>query len=1088
MIWAGATILVLGIGFFLRYAFEHGWIGPTARVALGILSGVTMLAAGERARRQSYRFLSQGLTGGGIGALYLSFYAASGFYHLLDLTTTFVFMTLVTATAIALAVLQDALAIAVLATLGGILTPILLSTGEDRAEALFVYLGVLNLGVLGAALYRRWRALDLLAYAGTMFLYSAWFTQFYRPERMSVALSGLFAFFLLFIVIPCLPVIRGRAFAVKEAALLPLGVGLLTYFFGHRILHDAHRNGFAGMLVLMAFAYLLLASWIRRSAAGDRALIGAQLALSMTFFTLAIPARLGLQAVTVAWAVEGPMLLWLGYRYAEPLVRVGGCAVLSLAFMRVLFIHQPLHHQLFLPVLNRPFATVMLVAAAFGVGARISSRQPETRVSRTLASSLASLGGLLAVFIGTVEIVSYGTLAGSAFQQRLAYGVLTWVLLQALWAFSGLVLLGGGLLKQDAPAKISGGALLGLAALAAVCARANLMEVPGWLVLNRIFLSGLLVCAALWAAAKMARAWSRPDKAEEGNYLLSSAAALALLWWIATLESYRYFASAGAGAASQTEGPWKGQLAVTITWALFAVAMLAAGFLAGQIGLRYAAFALLGLAGIKVVLVDMAQARQIYRVISLIALGLVMVGVSYAYSRIVQSRKGTTGKGTARGLFVKSLILTVLAVGAATPAHAALSLEHCAFVRDIQGPGQDGIWRVALDAQVLNAARSDLGDLRLVSEPRQEVAYVVRNESGSSRTTRLAARVYNREFVPGKSSRVVLDFGAKVMKNALRIETAGSNFRREVDVEASEDGRSWRILMEKGFLFQVEKGEDGRPFRKDTVDLPAGDQRYLRVRVCNAPGDPRQVEIASIEAENIESTPPLLEPVPVALLSTREDAQGKFTEHLLDTGAKGRRLRTLRFSFNDSNFHRPVRVEGRDAAQEEAGVAMEEGGVRRVRREVPWSPVASGTVRKVSAAGDGESGEEIRTGDAGFRFLRVRIYNGDDPPLKLREARGEAVVRSLLFQGAAGRRYHLYYGNPGATPPRYDLAEFLPRLEKVAVASAGLGAQEKNPEFQAKQAAGESKTARSVLLVASLLLVLAVLAWLIRSIRSVPAH
>ncbi|MCI0407059.1 MAG: DUF2339 domain-containing protein, partial [Acidobacteria bacterium] len=641
MVWAGASIMVLGIGFFLKYAFEHGWIGPLARVILGLLAGLAMLGTGEAARRKAYRFLSQGLTGGGMGALYLSIYAASSFYHLIDAATAFLFMGLVTATGISLAVLQDALPIAVLSTLGGIITPVLLSTGEDRAEALFTYLCVLNLGVLGAAFYRRWRALDLVAYTGTLLLYSAWFSSYYSPQRMGVALVGLVAFFLLFILIPVVPVIRGRASAAPEAALLPLAVGLATYLYGYRILQDAHRNGFAGMLLLMAASHLLLARMVKRKVPGEHRLIGAQLALSMTFLTLAIPARLGLQAVTVAWAVEGPMLLWLGYRYAEPIARAGGCVVLGFAFWRVLFVHQPLHRELFTPVFNRALATDLIVAMAFGVAAWICSGRRASAWSRSLPSILALLGGLLGVFVASVEIGSYGNLSGAALQQRVSYQILTWVLLECLWAIAGLLFLLGGLLMTDLPARVAGIGLLGLASIAAALSRVSEMDAPGALILNRLFLGGVFVAASLWAGARIHGAL-QPLQKQGAVHVPTFLAAAALVegWWVSTLESYRYFAFSGGRMELSGEGQWRAQLAVTVTWALFAVALLAGGFLRRQASLRYAAFALLGLSGVKVVLVDMSQARQIYRVISLLGLGLVMVGVSYVYSRIVRSKAG----------------------------------------------------------------------------------------------------------------------------------------------------------------------------------------------------------------------------------------------------------------------------------------------------------------------------------------------------------------------------------------------------------------------------------------------------------------
>ncbi len=71
---AGLIVLLLGIAFFLRYAFEREWLSPAIRVGLGVAAGIGMAWGGVRlaARYRSYGLL---LAGGGIAALYLSFYA-----------------------------------------------------------------------------------------------------------------------------------------------------------------------------------------------------------------------------------------------------------------------------------------------------------------------------------------------------------------------------------------------------------------------------------------------------------------------------------------------------------------------------------------------------------------------------------------------------------------------------------------------------------------------------------------------------------------------------------------------------------------------------------------------------------------------------------------------------------------------------------------------------------------------------------------------------------------------------------------------------------------------------------------------------
>jgi len=652
MIWVGAVILVLGIGFFLKYAFENAWIGPTGRVALGILAGLAMLVAGDAARRRDYRFLSQGLTGGGVAALYLSIFAASNFYQLIPREVSFLLMLGVTAAGIALAVLQDAVAIALLSILGGFLTPVLLSTGQDKAEALFVYLAVLDLGVLGAAFYRRWRALDVTAYAGSMVLYAGWYFSFYRPERMGIALAGLLGFFALFILIPAVPILRRRAVSAPEAALLPAVAGIATFAFAYRILSPQHKTALAFLTVLLSAGYAAIGALVKERVPSNRQLISSHVVLAVAFLTLAIPIQMGLYGITLAWAVEGPVLILLGFRYREPLARVGGLAALCLATARVFIHHVPLHESLFRPVFNRPFGTVFLVAAAFAAAAWIWHRHREESGSEGVVSFLAVAGGGLLVFLCSAETRLYCRQIGEALRQADAYRITSRSLLLVLWSLAALVCIAAGLRARDFLAQAAGSALFLLSVVVAATAWARggisqglqpLSVAP--LLINRSFLSCLFVVASLLAGARLYRARSGEEAAGETQMSgVLSAAALLLLWIGLTADVYRYFSSPTAPGANEWQrSAWLAQMAVTVTWILYAVGLLAAGFTLDRRALRYTAFSLLGLSVLKVVLFDMSAARQIYRVVSLIALGLVLVGVSYWYSRVARRASGAPG-------------------------------------------------------------------------------------------------------------------------------------------------------------------------------------------------------------------------------------------------------------------------------------------------------------------------------------------------------------------------------------------------------------------------------------------------------------
>src|SRR5579862_2442243 len=140
----GVITLILGAAFLFKYGIDNGWIGPEVRVILGVVAALISLVSGNVLRRRGHVVFAQGITGLGLSLFYLSFYAAATLYHLIPPALAFVLMCAVTAGAARLALLYESPAIAALGMIGGYITPVALSTGDDRPWILFTYLFILN--------------------------------------------------------------------------------------------------------------------------------------------------------------------------------------------------------------------------------------------------------------------------------------------------------------------------------------------------------------------------------------------------------------------------------------------------------------------------------------------------------------------------------------------------------------------------------------------------------------------------------------------------------------------------------------------------------------------------------------------------------------------------------------------------------------------------------------------------------------------------------------------------------------------------------------------------------------------------------
>ena len=183
LLYIGTAALVLGIGFFVKYAFDNDWINQTGRVLIGAAAGLVMVAGGHRVARRGYALYGQIVAGGGFAALYVSVYAALGFYGLIGRPAAFGLMVLITAGAALAADVHRSAGLATFAAAGGYLTPFLVGGGENAQVVLLSYDAILATGAMALAARRNWPFLNLVSYAFVLFTFLGWADRFYTPAQ-----------------------------------------------------------------------------------------------------------------------------------------------------------------------------------------------------------------------------------------------------------------------------------------------------------------------------------------------------------------------------------------------------------------------------------------------------------------------------------------------------------------------------------------------------------------------------------------------------------------------------------------------------------------------------------------------------------------------------------------------------------------------------------------------------------------------------------------------------------------------------------------------------------------------------------------
>src|SRR5580692_2103465 len=293
----GITALLIGISYFLKFAFDNNWIGPAGRVTIGLIAGIAVVLWSERFRLKGYQAFSYSLKAVGIGALYLSLWAAFQRYSLIPSGVAFTMMFLVTASAAAMALKQDAPILAAFALGGGFSTPLLLSTGQNREVALFTYVAILDLATLTLVTFKPWRRLLVMSYAGTLLLYIGWYSSFYNRSQLNLTLTFATLLFAIFAIAPLItPQPEGEMPLLRAIPAALAFVNASVYFLqAYAMIEEVDKRYMAWFAIALAGVYICLSRLVHARGliqGANEKLHFLHLAVAIGFITVAVPIRL----------------------------------------------------------------------------------------------------------------------------------------------------------------------------------------------------------------------------------------------------------------------------------------------------------------------------------------------------------------------------------------------------------------------------------------------------------------------------------------------------------------------------------------------------------------------------------------------------------------------------------------------------------------------------------------------------------------------------------------------------------------------------------------------------------------------------
>lgn len=590
----GVFTLILGVGFFFKWAADNDWIGPVGRVFLGLIVGFTALALADYLWTKGQQVFAQGVAGGSIAILFLSLYAASGLYHLIPQFVAFALMAAATALCFALALRYTSPAMAVLGLLGGYLTPFLLSPGGDHPWFLLAYVLLLDSAALVLKKRRGWRVLETLAFAATTLIYFwffSWFAGGIERRASAAATLGALAYYALFLyagsdLIAMLSnaAVALELFAVWNGAAGPFFTLELPIALSG-VLSAGRRRVPAGLSVAFSSFWICAGLFMAQGAGPGIASKVAGLSTAFAMFFVFTTASEFMPAIGRGASTQG---LWT--------FAANGGLYFALAYPLLRGVYQEWVGPLALAL-----AGVYFALAAFLRWRALGNMAGDRRLlSISLAVALAFV--TLAI---PIELTGFRITIGWAIQAA----VLTWIAA-----------------KLESVPGLSGGALLLIAvALRLVFFDASnpLSRGGAALWLNPRFLTFLVAALAGFCAAKWSNALS--SRIALGEYLGGHLALLAGL----TLEVLSWARESAVPAERLSVET----VSVSILFAAYALALVAVGVASRSALNRISGLALIGLVIVKLYLFDVWQLTRGYRIAAFVALGLLLLGTSFLYSR-----------------------------------------------------------------------------------------------------------------------------------------------------------------------------------------------------------------------------------------------------------------------------------------------------------------------------------------------------------------------------------------------------------------------------------------------------------------------
>ncbi len=376
----GIAITIIGVGIGAKYAIDHQLISPLARIIIGYVIGFILAGFGFRLKKK-YTNFSAVLVSGSISIMYFITYFARSLYALMPLEAAFGLMVFLTVIAVGLAIYYNRQVIAHIGLVGAYGVPFLLGDNSGNVLILFSYTAIINIGILVISFVKYWKPLVYSSFGLTWLMFGGWYiTKYTSYVYFDIALIFVAIYFVLFYIsILAFKLIKKEKTGVDDGILIVLnsflffGIGFNATWDHWNTYPVLSRNSLTAFTVSNGLIHFLVAGIVLLAKNRNKTLLYILQTLAIIFITISIPVYFKGTWIWMLWSCEAALLFAIGrFRKSSfyeviswPVILTAfiGCVAQWLMVYRFYFRHESM--EALVPVLNINFMNGLLCIACF---------------------------------------------------------------------------------------------------------------------------------------------------------------------------------------------------------------------------------------------------------------------------------------------------------------------------------------------------------------------------------------------------------------------------------------------------------------------------------------------------------------------------------------------------------------------------------------------------------------------------------------------------------------------------------------------------------------------------------------------------